>query len=325
MFSNSQSIGRRDFLRAALLGSAALVLPDVRGVEGPASGKVTKKFVIGHRGACAYAPENTLPSYQLAIKQGVDYVEQDLQITKDGVLVCSHDAFLERVTDAAEIFPDRFKEETVRAKPVRHWYIRDFTLKEIKQLDAGGKFASEFKGTTIPTWQEAIDAIRGKAGLCPETKIPAVYAKSGFNMEDLVGEALRKNNLAKADPSTPVLFQSFSQPSLKKLAGLGFNYPRLKLAAAGARWSSALLEETKQYATGISPAKNDVTAELVKQAHAAGLQVVPYTYSSSTVQSPDKEKRYQGVHDEIIHALNDLGVDGLFTDNPDQFPHRRGR
>src|SRR3569833_23272 len=75
-----------------------------------------RKFVVAHRGASAYAPENTLPAYELAIKQGADYVEQDLQITKDGVLVCCHDLVLSRVTNVEHVFPDRFKEEVVKRR-----------------------------------------------------------------------------------------------------------------------------------------------------------------------------------------------------------------
>src|SRR5262245_54191579 len=70
-----------------------------------------KRLLIAHRGASAYAPEHTLEAYRLALEQGADYVEQDLQITKDGVLVCLHDLTLERTTDVATLFPDRAKVE----------------------------------------------------------------------------------------------------------------------------------------------------------------------------------------------------------------------
>ena len=68
-----------------------------------------KKMLVAHRGASAYAPEHTLAAYELAIEQGADYVEQDLQITSDGVLVCLHDPVLERTTNVEEVFPDRFR------------------------------------------------------------------------------------------------------------------------------------------------------------------------------------------------------------------------
>ena len=127
-----------------------------------------KKLLIAHRGASGYAPEHTLASYRLAIAQKADYVEQDLQITKDGVLVCAHDETLERTTNVEEVFPQRGKDEAGK----RHWYVADFTLAEIKQLDAGSWFNEKFKGERVPTFQEAIDLVRGKAGLYPETKAP---------------------------------------------------------------------------------------------------------------------------------------------------------
>src|SRR5689334_1988303 len=82
-------------------------------------------FLIAHRGASAYAPEHSIAAYKLAIEQGADYVEPDLTLTKDGVLVCSHDPFLERVTNVAELFPDRFTETKVGEKTTKHWFIED--------------------------------------------------------------------------------------------------------------------------------------------------------------------------------------------------------
>ena len=70
-----------------------------------------KKILIAHRGASAYAPEHSVDAYKLAIAQGADFVEQDLAVTKDGVLVSIHDLTLERTTDVEEVFPDRFVEE----------------------------------------------------------------------------------------------------------------------------------------------------------------------------------------------------------------------
>src|SRR3989337_1166303 len=71
-----------------------------------------KKQLIAHRGASAYAPEHTLEAYALAIEQGAAFVEQDLAVTKDGILVCIHDLTLERTTNVEEVFPDRFTEDS---------------------------------------------------------------------------------------------------------------------------------------------------------------------------------------------------------------------
>src|SRR6266511_1831632 len=106
-------IPRRDFLE--LFGSSITAITTSALVpafnETRAKSKVTKetkKILIAHRGASSYAPEHTIVSYQLALKQGADFVEQDLQITRDGILVCLHDLTLERTTNVKEIFPTRF-------------------------------------------------------------------------------------------------------------------------------------------------------------------------------------------------------------------------
>ena len=122
---------------------------------------------IAHRGASGYAPEHTMASYKLALEQGADYVEQDLQISQDGVLLCLHDLTLERTTNVEVVFPDRAK---IEAPGCKTWHVSDFALAELKSLDAGSWFTPEYKGQRIPTFQEAIDLVRGKAGLYPETK-----------------------------------------------------------------------------------------------------------------------------------------------------------
>src|SRR5688572_11393178 len=89
----------------------------------------TRKILIAHRGASAYAPEHTLSAYRLGIEQGADFVEQDLQISKDGVLVCLHDLTLERTTDVEQVFPKR-SVEGPGGRPT--WNVSDFTLLELK-------------------------------------------------------------------------------------------------------------------------------------------------------------------------------------------------
>lgn len=319
------TIERRDFLK--LLGSgigiiAAQTLSPAHSQQGakakaPAT---SRKLLVAHRGASAYAPEHSHESYALAMKQGADFVEQDLQITKDGVLVCLHDLTLERTTNVKEIFPKRFREEVVAGAPAQHWYVSDFTLKEIKQLDAGSWFNAKFKGTQVQTFQEAIDLVRGKAGLYPETKAPEVYGKLGFDMERLVLDVLKKNGLDKqrAAQHTPIIIQSFSPESLKKLSGtLKTKLPLVLLVGdeSRERWLSAAgLNEAKQFASGIGPAKALLDKDLVTQAHGLGLSVTPYTFRS------DNTGRFKNVSEEMSYYLFDLGVDALFTNNPDLFP-----
>jgi glycerophosphoryl diester phosphodiesterase len=279
------------------------------------------KLLISHRGASAYAPENTLPAYELAIKQGAELVEQDLQITRDGILVCNHDGYLERVTNVEEVFPDRFKLVKIKGKDTKRWPLNDFTLKELKTLDFGSFLDPKFKGTQIPTWQEAIDLIKGKAGLCPETKSPETYSKLGFDMDKLVVDVLKKNGLAKADPKskTPVFMQSFSDKSLLNLQRKhGIDWPMLWLRGAKTKLTPALLAETKKNFAAIGPYKKDIDLASVKAAHAMGLKVVGYTWNVE-----DLEPGFPDVAHEMSHYLYDIGIDGLFTNNPDKFPRKK--
>ncbi|HJO39740.1 MAG: glycerophosphodiester phosphodiesterase family protein [Vicinamibacterales bacterium] len=281
-----------------------------------------EKTLIAHRGASAYAPEHTLAAYRLAIEQGADYVEQDLGVTRDGALICLHDTSLERTTNVRSIFPGRFVEERVTGGRLRQrWRVRDFTLAEIKQLDAGGWFGDEFAGVQVPSWQEAIDFIRGDAGLFPELKSPAAYDALGIDMVALVADTLRRNGLdmAGADPATPVILQSFDENSLRQLAEALPTLPRVFLVAARdprAEITNTRLREIATFASGIGPAKAIVAAQpdLVDRAHRLGLTVTPYTFNANATG------RFPTMEAEMRHFLFTLGVDALFTDNPDRFP-----
>src|SRR5262245_17583566 len=126
----------------------------------------TRPTLIAHRGASGEAPEHTLVAYELAQKYGADFVEPDLQMTKDGVLVCLRDTSLERTTNVAQVFPSR----SVEAKGKKTWPVAEFTLEEIQRLDAGSWKDPKFAGAEVPTFQQMIDMVKGKAGIIPETK-----------------------------------------------------------------------------------------------------------------------------------------------------------
>ncbi len=100
-------------------------------------------------------------------------------MTKDGVLICLHDDTLERTSNVATVFPARFSKESIIRAPGKHWNANDFTLEEIRRLDVGRWFSGKLMGERIVTWQDAIDLVRGKAGLYPELKSPALYASRG--------------------------------------------------------------------------------------------------------------------------------------------------
>jgi glycerophosphoryl diester phosphodiesterase len=286
-----------------------------------------KKQLIAHRGASAYAAEHTIAAYTRAIEQGADFVEQDLAVTKDGVLVCIHDLTLERTTNVEEVFPHRFSAD---APPVpsasepasesgHRWLVNDFTLAEIKRLDAGSWFGPAFAGATVPTFQEAIDLVHGKAGMYPELKDPEFYRKRGVRTDVLLAAALKRNGLI-ANPKTPVIIQSFDDTTLKQLARDLPQVPRVFLvdAQGAARLDTAdKLKEIAGWASGIAPNKVLIAAhpEMVQWAHGAGLTVTSWTFRSSSTT-------FRSVREEMAKFLYDLGVDAVFTDNPDQFPRR---
>jgi glycerophosphoryl diester phosphodiesterase len=308
-------------------------------------GATSSGFAVAHRGASAYAPEHTLDAYRLALEQGAEYIEQDLSLSKDGVLICSHDPSLERTTNVEELFPTRFTEVTMGGKSVKMWFIEDFTLAEIKQLDAGSWFDPKFKGTKIPTFQEAIDLVKGKAGLFPELKTPGRVRVKGLDPEQAVADALKKNGLVgatlKGRPA--VHMQVFEEESLRRLAKLLPQVPRSFLMGSPdqvARWLTPEgLKEVKTFATGIAPALQilDRMPDVVARAHEMGLTVVPYTFRMrpAKVEYPDATPEMRKMIDEASRGLPDdraaltaqmrkfvevYKVDGLFTDNPDLFP-----
>jgi len=277
----------------------------------------SKKILVAHRGASAYAPEHTLAAYRLALEQGADFIEQDLGITKDGVLMCLHDATLERTTNVEQLFPERHRLDGT----AKRWYLADFTLAEIKQLDAGSWFGQGFAGERVPTFEEAVALVRGKAGIFPELKAPGVYRERGVDMAPLVAAALTKAGLAQkgAEAATPVILQSFDAPALEAMARLTPSIDRTFLVD-GRGDTSWLTDEGLQrvavFANGLGPSKVLVEKDptLVGRAKARGLSVIPYTFRSSATG------RFPTVRDEMAHFLTVLGVDGVFTDNPDQFP-----
>ena len=301
-------------LGAVLVGWAAGAQPARPAVAG-------RKALVAHRGASAYAPEHTLAAYTLAVEQGADYVEQDLAVTKDGVLVCIHDLTLERTTNVEAVFPTRFSEDTSGPTPVKRWLVHDFTLAEIRQLDAGSWFATTFAGSRIPTFQEAIDLLKGKAGMYPELKDPEFYRERGVKPENLLEAILKKNTLID-DPTTPVIIQSFDLETVKALATILPQVPRVFLVAPEAMSridTEAEVKEVATWATGLGPNKMilDQKREIVGWAHAAKMTVTPWTFRE---KDPTK---FQALRDEMAKFLYTLDVDALFTDNPDQFPRRR--
>jgi len=301
--------------------ASAIVLSCVMAMwhTAPAGAPPPTPWVVAHRGASAYAPENTIPAFTLAAEQGATFVELDLQRTSDGALVLLHDITLERTTDVEEIFPDRARTVVVKGETRRQWSLDDFTLAELRRLDAGRWFDARFTGTRIPTLAETIAAVRGRTGLFIELKAPERYP--GIEAEMIAELKAAGLDQPWADARTPVLLQSFTVDSLRLLAGeLRTPLPIHLLfgASDASRWTSeAGLAEARTFATGLSPDKQVVRGDptLVRRAHARGLLVTPYTFRAASVGT------FADVGAEMRDTLAH-GVDGVITDNPDKLSRR---
>ena len=331
-----------------------ILIPFVYGLwnrsEGLPADPRPKPILIAHRGASAYAPEHTQAAYELAIKQGADYVEQDLQMTKDGVLICSHDAELSRTTNVEEVFPDRAVVRNADAKgPRKGWYAVDFTLAEIKRLDAGSWFnqanpfaaRKEYAGLQVPTLEEAIRIVGNRARLYVEMKYVPFYESMGKDMVGALAKVLKAHRLespAVAGKNTDVLpsvfIQSFSKASLLKLKTVAPNYPRIQLLPmedpgrekGTAKVTEELAREVAAYAQGAGPAKEMLrTAEDVSTFHRAGLKIHPFTFRGPTTASLRRpldglEKNGRSLRDNLLDEMRryqQMGIDGGFTDYPD--------
>ncbi len=289
--------------------------------------KKPRKVCIAHRGASAYAPEHTFASYRKAMEMNADFVEPDLQMTKDGVLVCMHDVTLERTTNVAEIYPDRASDRDPSGRSKKSWRVSDFTLAEIKKLDAGRWFDPAFADERVPTFQEMIDLVKTKpgTGIYPETKDPEFYKAVGLKMDEELLRVLKLNGLdtPEGQAKMPLFIQSFSPESLKHIRQLsGKTYKLIQLVDAKqvrALISDTGLPQVAEYADGLGPAIPILLSDpsRVAAAHKFGLALHPYTVDAEQVPA-----KYVDAKTYMNYLLYDLGVDGLFTNNSDLFPRR---
>jgi glycerophosphoryl diester phosphodiesterase len=258
---------------------------------------------IGHRGASAYAPEHTFAAYQLALDQGADYIEIDLQMTADGVLVALHDKTLNRTADAPEGVPERYCRGLVSKK----------TLEQIKMCDVGSWFneafpqyaSPEYVGLEIPTLDEIFYYYEVETDIHPNYYIETKNPEAAPGMEEELLRLMGKEEYGLIEPAAEdwrVLIQSFSAESLMKIHDINDSLPLIQLYWAGTSKSIQRdLDAVSSYAVGIGPYKQDVDAALVEAAHEHCLAVHPYTVNTV----------------EEMEALIALGVDGMFTNNPD--------
>ncbi len=302
-----------------------------------------KPLLIAHRGASGYAPEHTLAGYELAIAQGADFVEQDLQVTKDGVLICLHDPDLERTTNVAEVFPGRttLRDPLETGTPRRSWYTIDFTLAEIKRLDAGSWFnlANPFAarpayvGQRVPTMEEVIKLVGNRAGLYIELKHFPFYKSFGFDPAKKLAAVLKAHGFDRPAQHDRIFIQSFYKEGLLRMRELAPGYPRVQLLpmeTAGrekdtAKVTPKLAREIAAYAKGVGPSKSLLkSADDVATFHKAGLVIHPYTFrgsASANARRPLDEAQPNGstVRANIIADIQryiGYGIDGGFTDYP---------
>nr|WP_305584054.1 glycerophosphodiester phosphodiesterase [Fictibacillus sp. WQ 8-8] len=248
----------------------------------------TKVIDVAHRGGSGYAPEHTITSYSMGEKLHGDYIEIDLQMTKDGKLIAMHDETVDRTTDG-----------TGR--------VKDFTLEQIKQLDAGSWFNEkypqyanvDFAGLKVPTLEEIFKRFGKGRNYYIETKAPDIYP----GMEE---ELLRLVNKYHINKDT-LLVQSFSMESLLRVKELD---PSIKLVQLLSYKKAAVATDAdiaawKEYAIGIGPNFTYLDQNYVQKVVNSGLQLHPYTVNETA----------------DMQRLIDWGVTGMFTNFPDRL-HR---
>lgn len=312
-------------------------------------------IVIAHRGASGERPEHTLASYRLAIELGADYIEPDLVLTKDGVLVARHENEISETTDVADHpeFANRKAAKTIDGQAVTGWFTEDFTLAELKTLRARERLpklrSTAYDGQyEIPTFEEIltllVEANKDRAkpvGVYPETKHPGYFASIGLPHEAPLLTLL--DRYGYRGPDAPVFIQSFETQNLKALRAKS-ELPLIQLMDAeggpaddpkqtyAAMATPAGLKAVAAYANGIGPNKAMVIprgaigtlgepTSLVHDAHAAGLRVHPWTFRRENYFLPlaDKGGINPAGHGDLgaeIDAYLATGIDGLFSDNP---------
>ena len=229
-----------------------------------------EKFVtIAHRGASGYAPEHTFNAYDKSHNElGASYIEIDLQRTKDGHLVAMHDETVNRTTNG-------------------HGRVEDYTLAELKKLDAGSWFnkqhpdlaQSEYNNAKVPTLDEILSRYGKNANYYIETN-----------------QSLKNGH---------VIVQSFSEPSLQKMKQLNPNIPLIRLLDKGELpfQSESDLKRIKSYAVGVGPEYTDLNEKNTKHLKDLGFLIHPFT-----------------VNEEAdMQRLNNYGVDGVFTNYADKY------
>ena len=301
-------------------------------------------LVIAHRGASGYLPEHTLAAKTLAHEMGADYLEQDVVATRDDELVVLHDIFLDSVTDVAECYPER-------ARADGRFYVRDFTLEELRSLHVWERMKPD--GTPvyperypprsgdfgIHTLAEEIELVQRlnatsgrEAGIYTEIKRPAWHREHGVDVAPIMLDVIA--GFGYRSSRDPVYVQCFDAAEVFRLrVELDCPWKLVQLIAENDWQESDTdydylrtaegIKETAKTADAIGPwipqlYERDPTTgapipgTLVEEAHAHGLAVHPYTF-----RSDDLPPGFETFDELVRFCARDLAVDGLFTDFPD--------
>ncbi len=338
-------MGRNIFLSAlAALSANALAAPAIAEDD---------MLIIAHRGASAERPEHTLEAYSRAIEAGADYVEPDLVVTKDQVLVARHENELSDTTDVAsrEEFEFRRRDKMIDGQLTAGWFAEDFTLAELRTLRAKERLPTIRPANTrydglyqVPTFAEIIQLVRTKEaetgrriGIYPELKHPTfILQESGIDMVDLLVTQLRNEGLDGEDAK--VFLQCFEIGTLQRLNQMVDN-PLVQLAKPGAgpadepkiTYEEMLtptgLADVAQYADAVGVYIGMILEEdgspksLVADARAHGLDVHAWTLRPENAFLPDALKgdggdAGRGKMEELQAMLAKAGVKGVFADDP---------
>lgn len=230
--------------------------------------------IIAHRGSSAYAPENTLASFELALRQGADAVELDAKLTHDGHIVVIHDQSVDRTT-------------------MHSGYVKDLTLAQLRKMDAGSHFDVAYAGETIPTLDEVFKAV----GKLTFTNVELTNLISPF--DDLPGKtaALVKHHKILAR----VWFSSFNPFALLRIHRLLPDSPIGLLALPGVAgwWARSPLGQMIPYQS-LHISLKDANPGLINNLHRRQRRVFVYTVNQ----------------ENDMRQLFEMGVDGIFTDDP---------
>lgn len=231
-------------------------------------------FVIAHRGASGNAPENTIAAFKMALEQNCYGVEFDVQMTKDREIIVCHDYTVDRTTNGTG-------------------YIKDLTLKEIKELDAGSWFDKKFEGEKIPTLEEVLNII--PLGVLMNIEIKNL-ASERRDIEKKVIDLLIKHNRIE-----DALISSFDHLSLKTIREINkeVKIGILLYAYLIDPWGYIKKHNFDSYS--IHPAEEYLDNNFIKKAHENGYKVYSYTVNDS----------------KIAKNLKVMGIDAIFSNYTD--------